>query len=42
MNANTGVSANFTTLFSAAQPPVVTSPTDFGALLPPVIGPLPQ
>ena len=41
MNADGGVSANFTTLFSAAQPAVVTSPTDI-PVSPPVIGPLPQ
>jgi|HubBroStandDraft_4_1064222.scaffolds.fasta_scaffold28532_1 uncharacterized repeat protein (TIGR03803 family) len=41
LNANTSVSATFTTLFTAAQPPVVTSPSDI-PVLPAVIGPLPQ
>jgi hypothetical protein len=41
LNANTSVSATFTTLFTAAQPPVVTSPSDI-PVLPAVIGPLSQ
>ena len=41
MNANTSVSASFTTLFTAAQPPFVTSPADV-TLPPPIIAPVPQ
>jgi uncharacterized repeat protein (TIGR03803 family) len=41
MNANTSVSASFTTLFTAAQSPLATSPADI-PVLPSVIGPLPQ
>jgi subtilase family serine protease len=41
LNANTSVSASFTTLFMAAQTPLVSSPADI-PVLPPVIGPLPQ
>ena len=42
MNANTSVSASFTTLFTAAQAPVVTSPADIPVLPPPILSPLPQ
>jgi hypothetical protein len=42
MNANTSVSASFTTLFTAAQVPVVTSPADIPVLPPPILSPLPQ
>jgi subtilase family serine protease len=41
LNANTSVSASFTTLFTAAQTPLVSSPADI-PVLPPLIGPLPQ
>jgi uncharacterized repeat protein (TIGR03803 family) len=42
MNASTSVSASFTTLFTAAQLPVVTSPSDIPVLPPPIITPVPQ
>jgi len=42
MNANTGASASFTTLFSPVAAPVVTSPADGQALPAPIISPVPQ
>jgi uncharacterized repeat protein (TIGR03803 family) len=42
MNANTSVSATFTTLFSVAQAPVVTSPADIPVLPAAILSPLPQ
>src|SRR5205085_5603351 len=42
LNADTNVSASFATLFTAAPPPPVSSPADATALLPPIIGPVPQ
>jgi subtilase family serine protease len=42
MNANTSVSASFTTLFTATQAPVVTSPADIPVLPPSLLSPLPQ
>ena len=42
MNANASVSASFATLFSAAEVPPVTSPSDTPALPPAVISPVPM
>jgi hypothetical protein len=42
MNANTSVSASFTTLFTAAQSPLATSPADIPVLPPSLLSPLPQ
>jgi hypothetical protein len=42
MNANASVSASFTTLFTATQAPVVTSPADIPVLPPASIAPIPQ
>jgi hypothetical protein len=42
LNANTSVSAGFTTLFTAADVPGIGSPTDTPALPPAVIAPVPQ
>jgi hypothetical protein len=42
LNANTSVSASFTTLFTAAQTPVATSPADIPVLPPAILSPLPQ
>jgi uncharacterized repeat protein (TIGR03803 family) len=42
MNANTSVSASFATLFTAAQAPVVTSPSDIPVLPPAILSPIPQ
>jgi len=42
MNANSSVSATFTTLFTAARAPVATSPADIPVLPPAILSPLPQ
>jgi hypothetical protein len=42
LNANTSVSASFTTLFTAAQAPLAASPADIPVLLPSLLSPLPQ
>jgi hypothetical protein len=42
MNANSSVSAAFTTLFMAAETPVVAFPADIPALLSPIVAPVPQ
>jgi uncharacterized repeat protein (TIGR03803 family) len=42
LNANTGAAASFTTLFGIGAAPVAALPADAAALLPPIIGPIPQ
>jgi len=42
LNANASAAASFATLFGIGAGPVVTSPADAAALLPPVIAPIPQ
>jgi uncharacterized repeat protein (TIGR03803 family) len=42
LNANASVAASFATLFGIGAGPVVASPADPAALLPPIIAPIPQ
>ena len=42
MGANTSLAATFATLFTGAELPVATSPTDIAVLLPPALSPVPQ